>query len=177
MQKCIIRIDSNSRFIKNDDDPDTSSGVDDEIYINSPHELNVNTDSDGVPYYQNLPLQNNYGWNEMIGEIVDGSIYYNGKHVVDISELSLGFMESYIEGDEGEYTEYGENGFNDMNCDWYYVWLQHPKTEDCNDTCEIDDENSMITHTIYKILYFYSNGKLCPMTNAHIHFKIFTNPN
>jgi len=171
MKKCIIRIDSNSRFIKCDDDPDTS--VDDEIYINSPHEINVNTDSDGKPYCENLPAQNDNGWNEMIGDVINGGIYYNGKHVIGISELSIGFMKSYIEDNEEEYKEYGENGFNGKNCDWYYIWVQHPKTPDCNDECQINDEDSVAKRTIYKTLYFDINGKSYPMTNAHVHFKLY----
>lgn len=174
MSKCIIRIDSNSRFIKCEDDTDTS--FDDEIYISNPHELNMNTDSDGNPYYQNLPSQNpqdDIGWNEMIGDVIDGGVYYNGKHVIDVSELSIGFMDSYTEEGEGEYKEYGVDGFNGKKCDWYYIWLQHAKTDDCNDDCQINDTDSVAKRVIYKTLYFYVNGKSHPMTNAHVHFKIY----
>ncbi|MFW9922278.1 MAG: hypothetical protein ACFFDW_03205 [Candidatus Thorarchaeota archaeon] len=187
-QICQISIDSDSRFSKNQcpkcnmggpiagviNRPKLTKKEYEEIRLQSANYTSPFPD-EKVPMYANLP-HDCWGWNHFDAEVRKGAIYYEGKQVLTIKEISQFFVrEEIYEKKEEENNEV--KGFEKMHCiceessildkyekyeySYYYFYVYHGKFE-------FDEKTEGIPVLENTILYF--NGH--PMTDAHIMISI-----
>lgn len=114
------------------------------IIIDSDSRLN----KDGA--WKLLP-HDKYGWNRFKGIIKDNILYYKGKSVIDLTDITR--CDRGILTDEDGSTKYR----------WYYLYISNSLLTD-------DNKTYFKGHYLERTTLFFDG---VAVTNAHVHLEIF----